>query len=182
MTEDSEFLFDCTDHALRFAFQYSSQQSPSSPMLRAMVGPTGTGKGLSGLDGAGQAGMILDVVNRMSREERDVITARFGQVTHECPCCHQQTSTQDWRSAVSNLSMCDELHDLARDVRIAIVQKVLCRRAVEVAGLGSQYGMNERTLRNRIKKFRDRIFKVERRALCQLDSFFAATGLIPPQV
>lgn len=171
-------LFRCTHDALVFAFNYQGQQSPGSAMLKAMVGPTGTGKGLSGVDGAAQAGFILAAIERLGRESRDVITARFGNLQHECPCCGQPTAGENWRFAINNLSLCPEVRDLPRPVRLAVVQRAMNLRKCEVGELARGHGMNERTLYQKIKTLREKLFKIERKALLQLDSFFIATGVI----
>ena len=174
-----EALFRCTHDALVFAFNYQGQQSPGSAMLKAMVGPTGTGKGLSGVDGAAQAGFIMAVVERLPRESRNIITARFGNVQHDCPCCGQPTAGENWRLAVNNLSLCDELRDLPRNARLAAIQRAMNLRHCDVSTLSKDFGLSERTLRHKIKQVKERLFKIERKTLIQLDSLFAAVGLRP---
>lgn len=172
-----EALFRCTHDALVFAFNYQGQQGPRSTMF---VPPTGTGKGLSGVDGAAQAGFILAAVQRLSREERNVITARFGNVQHDCPCCGQPTAGDDWRQAVTSLSLCDELKDLPRNARLAVIQGALKLRHWNIPTLSRDFGISERTLRHKTKEVREKLFKCERKALIQLDSLFSAVGLISP--
>lgn len=174
-----EALFANTHQALVYAFNYQNQQSPASPMGRAMTGPTGSGKGLSGVDGAAQAGFILAAVERLPRESRNVITARFGNVLHECKCCGQPTAGDNWRAAINTLSLCDDLRDLPRPVRLAAVQKALNLRKCEVSEVADSYEISDRTLRHKIKQVREKLFKLERKTLIQLDGFFSATGLIP---
>ena len=80
-----EPLFNSTHVALTFAFEYAGQQSPRTPMTSLMrTENIGSGKGLSGLDGAAQAGFILAEVCRLSDDQHNIIVARYGRVTHEC--------------------------------------------------------------------------------------------------
>lgn len=84
----SEAVFKSAHEALVFAFNYAGQQSPRTPMTRMMQGGAlGSGRGLVGIDGAAQAGMVLAAVERLPKEQAQVITVRYGDVRHECPCC-----------------------------------------------------------------------------------------------
>lgn len=71
-------LFDSTWAALAFAFRYSTQQYQPTPMARLMRGSIGSGKGLAGLEGAGQAGIIRAEVEKLPTFERCAVVARFA--------------------------------------------------------------------------------------------------------
>lgn len=71
-------LFDGVHQALTFAFRYSGQQYSPSLIAQMMKGPMKSGKGLSGLDGAAQAGLIRAMIDRLPEAERNVIVARFS--------------------------------------------------------------------------------------------------------
>lgn len=79
-----DYLFDGAHQALTFAYRYSGQQYSPSLMLIAMRGATGSGKGLSGLDGAAQAGLVRAVVGKLDVYERNMIAARFAANEREC--------------------------------------------------------------------------------------------------
>lgn len=69
MTESSTILFRTPQAALVFAFNYSMQQQ-GRPLADRMASPAArTGKGLSGVDGAGQAGMIRRLLGGYSENE-----------------------------------------------------------------------------------------------------------------
>lgn len=74
---NEECLFESLHGALTFAYRYSGQQYSPSIMAMLMRGPMRTGKGLSRLDGAGQAGMIRGLMNNLDPYERHMIEARF---------------------------------------------------------------------------------------------------------
>ncbi len=74
----SEPLFDGAYPALLFAFRYSGQQYSLSVVGKMMGGRGGSGKGLTGLDGAAQAGIIRAEVGQLDPWERDVLIARFS--------------------------------------------------------------------------------------------------------
>lgn len=70
-------LFESAHDALRFAFLFSGQQYPMTIMGKMMRGIIGSGRGLSGLDGAAQAGMILGMLSELSPVHQAAITARY---------------------------------------------------------------------------------------------------------
>lgn len=94
-------LFNSAHAALTFAFQYSGQQYDLSPMGRAMRGPTGSGLGLVGMDGAGQAGIIRAMVRRLGRLQEAIIVARFAPRTVPCCGCGSPKPSPEWCDAIN---------------------------------------------------------------------------------
>ena len=180
MTETTERLFRSAHEALTFAFRFAHDQSPRTPMTRLMQGGSlGSGKGLIGLDGAGQAGMILAALAHITPEERAVVMTRYGDLRSPCQCCGQYAPTRDWRDSVDMLSHAPELHDLPREVRHAVVEKVICRRKdLRVASMAGGYELAERTVRERMRRFKERIGRVENRAVAWLDEHLTGRGVI----
>jgi hypothetical protein len=167
----TESLFSSAHEALVFAFRYAHDQSPRTPMTSLMQGgPIGSGKGLTGVDGAAQAGMILAALPRvLTAEQRNVVTVRYGDVRHDCPCCRQPAPTSDWAAALDALSHCEELGDLPRAIRHAAVERIVCRRnRHSMAHWANAYDMSERTLRERSAKAKLRLAKVEAAALAEV--------------
>lgn len=84
-----EPLFESAHQALLFAYTFSANQYAKAGAAERMIGmqakerygrellPRLPSKGLAGLDGAAQAGMILAEVTRMRPLDRSLITARF---------------------------------------------------------------------------------------------------------
>lgn len=73
-----DFLFESLHGALTFAYRYSGQQYSPSIMAQLMRGPMRSGKGLSGLDGAAQAGLIRGLMQNLDPHERHMIEARYA--------------------------------------------------------------------------------------------------------
>ena len=75
-------------------------------MFRTVLQSRG-GKGLGGLDGAAQAGMIKQEVAQLDRLEQAFIVARFAPVCVLCdcgaPCCSGTRSNEEWKHAVYNV-------------------------------------------------------------------------------
>lgn len=106
---ETEILFTSADSALRFAFSYSTQQYSPTPMARAMRGGNvGTGKGLAGVDGAGQAGMLRSELRDFSVLHQAVLIAQFAPAVLPCdctaPCCSGTKPNREWGEAVSFLT------------------------------------------------------------------------------
>ncbi|MGT2505689.1 DNA-binding protein [Cupriavidus basilensis] len=102
MTE--ERLFDSSHAALVFAFNFSGQQYQASAMNKAMTPQIGSGKGLVGVDGAAQAGMIRRELGTLPELHRMVLTARLAprDVPCECtrPCCSGRLPNGEWTDAI----------------------------------------------------------------------------------
>ncbi len=68
-------LFKSTHDALRFAYRFNGDNTVSARFGDA---PSGNGKGLGGLDGAAQAGMIQSEVRRLGETIEAVAVAQFA--------------------------------------------------------------------------------------------------------
>lgn len=80
--QQDDYLFDGVHQALTFAYRYSGQQYSPSVLAQFMARGGGAGKGLSGLDGAAQAGLIRALIERLPMQERNMIAAKFA--ANEC--------------------------------------------------------------------------------------------------
>jgi hypothetical protein len=177
----ADALFKSAHEAMVFAFQYAGQQSPRTPMssLLRRGEVIGTGKGLVGVDGAGQAGMVLAALDHLTKEQRAVIVARYGDVRSACPCCGQPTPSSQWKEAVDTLvEGSEELRGLPRAIQRAAVEKVVCRRKIRLASFAVEYGLSERTLRHKNADLKQRLGKVENQALAWLEDHFGGRGLL----
>ena len=104
-----EALFRSAHAALVFALQYSRQQYDRPMMNRVAAGPSlHEGKGLAGIDGAGQAGMIRAELERLPRLQQAVLIAAVAekQVACECraSCCVGWKPNPEWADAISDLT------------------------------------------------------------------------------
>ena len=181
MSETSP-LFGSAHAALIFAYHYDSQ-SPDTPLrrlVRTPGGEKGRGHGLRGVDAAAQAGIILDVVDRLPPEQRRVLRVRYGDVRSQCAHCGSLAPSQAWLDAVEELSHCVELEGLPREVRHAAVERALRTRKWDAARLSKVYGLTERTLRHQVQKLRERFAHVEKLALGALEEGFRRQpGMVP---
>jgi hypothetical protein len=103
-----EALFSSAHAALVFAFNFSGQSYDRPMMNRMATASTGSGKGLVGLDGAGQAGMIRAEVKSMGKLAEAILIARIAPRTTPCSCrascCSGHKPNKEWTDAISFLS------------------------------------------------------------------------------
>lgn len=99
-----EPLFGSTHAALVFAFNFSHQAYDRPVMNRMADGPKRSGKGLVGLDGAGQAGMIRAEVATLKPEEQHLLITKFSPRTEQCecraPCCAGRRPAIEWLESI----------------------------------------------------------------------------------
>lgn len=103
-----EPVFASAHGALTFAYNFAPEQYAPSTLGRLMGGIIGTGKGLVGMDGAGQAGMILREVEALGPMTSHFLAARFSPHSIPCacraPCCAGQRHALAWDHAVDFIS------------------------------------------------------------------------------
>ncbi len=99
-------LFDNAHEALTFAYRFTGQHYAHSRL--DTTPPDATGKGLGGLDGAGQAGMIQSAIKRLGRITEAIIIARYALPWSPCTCglhgCTGRKVNRQWCSAIMELS------------------------------------------------------------------------------
>lgn len=104
MTETTETLFSTPQDALVFAFNYSMQQQGRTLVDRLAAPTARTGKGLSGNDGAAQAGIVRRELEELPPLQRAVLTARFAPRSSPCscggPCCSGHRPNREWTDAI----------------------------------------------------------------------------------
>lgn len=150
----TEPIFEDAVHALRYAYSFNSQQYGKSLMAR-MYGPPGAGRGLSGIDGAGQAGFVLAEIEKISLVQQAVLFVRYSPPDYPCSCradcCSRRKPNKAWQAVIDWLV---EYHVAAlmtgcvRNVRLhrQLVRNALTREKSEYAALGKQYGVHAQTV------------------------------------
>lgn len=105
-------LFKSTYDALTFAYNFNGT-NVTSAKLGDVPPPAGNGKGLGGLDGAGEAGNIKRCVESQAPWIVNIIVARFMPSKMPCSCgrlcCSGWTKNLDWRKSVRELSQDDSI-------------------------------------------------------------------------
>ncbi len=105
-------------------------------MARMMGGSAGKGRGLAGLDGAAQVGLIKQLLESLLPVYRYTLIARFSQITEKCPCkrscCRGWRETDDWGTSVTWLA--DHVHEIGLTGKVGFMD---FRRAVVAHYFGS---------------------------------------------
>ncbi|MDN7419534.1 DNA-binding protein [Burkholderia dolosa] len=128
----NEIEFKSAFDAVRFALAYSTQQYGETMMAKRLRGESaGSGMGLVGLDGAGQAGMIRMKVWDLPELHRAVIIARAAPRDLPCSCgkacCSGSQPNPEWKAAVSWLTQASAAYCSGYShyrVRRAIIERV----------------------------------------------------------
>ena len=152
--EKPEALFRSAHAALVYALNYSMQQYDRPLMNKAMSGkPEGEGKGLSGVDGAGQAGMIRAELARLPPLFRAVLIASTAQSEIPCECmaacCVGWKFNPEWQDAMSEVTTAAAAGALSGCVsngrlRSALIQRLLGAKAT-LADLAARHDVDEKT-------------------------------------
>ncbi len=152
--EKPEALFESAHAALVFALNYSMQQYDRPLMNKAMSGRTqGDGRGLSGVDGAGQAGMIRAELARLPPLYRAVLIVSAAPSDFPCECkaacCIGRKVNPEWQAAMSEVTTAAAAGALSGCVsngrlRSALIQRLFGARAT-LADLAERHGVDEKT-------------------------------------
>lgn len=153
-------LFASAHAALTFALNYSMQQYDRPIMNKIASGELaagialGGGKGLSGLDGAGQAGMIRAELARLSPVDQAVLVVHAAPLQIPCgcgiACCSGWKVNPEWQDAMSVLTSAAASGALSGCVsngrlRSALIQRLFGAK-VTLAELADRYDVDEKTV------------------------------------
>ena len=153
MIDSPQMLFRTPQDAYIFAFNYSMQQQ-GRPLADRMASPAvRTGKGLSGNDGAGQAGMVRRELAVMEEVQLAVLIARFAPRAMPCacrnPCCSGFKPNPEWEDAIRVLEQC-ALQQLAGHLSKYRLRRRLVEKGVgmkiEIKSLAKECGVSEKTV------------------------------------
>lgn len=104
---DDDPLFRSVQGALKFALNYQHGTLKKSGLAK-LVSTTPGGRGLGGLDGAAQAGLIRAQLERLASMRRHLLTAKYGTMSLPCACrascCRGWRESPDWAEAVNQLT------------------------------------------------------------------------------
>lgn len=150
---EPEPLFSSAHAALMFAYNHHNEIY-DRPLLARLAQRTSPGKskGLGGVDGAAQAGIILASVQKLPRLYQAIIVARFSPRTDRCKCCQGSVDRHEWMAAIREISdaaASDALsaHPTARVLRDAIVARYF-GKDVLLADAANRAGVSVSTATN----------------------------------
>lgn len=166
-----EPLFRSAHEALTFALNYSMQQYDRPLMNRAMSAKPsggGEGKGLSGLDGAGQAGMIRAELAKLVPLHQAVLVASIAPARLPCECrvscCSGWKVNPEWQDAMSQLSVAAAAGALSGclsngRLRSALIQRHFGAKA-SLFELAEKFDVSQRTAAEHSSRIKRWLFGV----------------------
>ncbi|WP_146230015.1 hypothetical protein [Paraburkholderia tropica] len=186
MNARHEGIFRSAEEAITFACNYSSQQYAMSPMAKLLQGPArGSGRGLTGLDGAGQSGMVFRELETLDYWQMLVLVAGKAIRSESCnclsPCCRGWRMTELFRESVSQLA--DQVAREARDVlpvkafRVAVLRKHFGDK-IHVLDEAEKLGIDEHPANRHATTIRKWIRELEKKGLTALSERLDAVGML----
>lgn len=157
---------------------------------------TGTGMGLVGLDGAGQAGMIRRQMGALSELHLTVLIARAAPRYLPCkcgrPCCSKRQPNEEWHAAIAWLTDASAAYTSGFShyrVRRAIIEKLFGVK-VDLADIAKKCDAHRNTVgahHTSVRRWLDGDRKtgetgVEQIAWAMMERRFAELGLLETDV
>jgi hypothetical protein len=181
-----EPVFSSAHAALKFATNFSHGTLKKNFMAK-LLGGGATGRGLAGLDGAAQAGMILARLWQLDRDGAQTLIARFTvpSVPCECrsPCCGGDRENKAWAEAINHLTQRVLELGLTGTVSHYRLRRALVKRyfgirpsLVEIA---KACGVNRDTASDYNRKVDEYLKRIDAAAFAQLELRLRSAGVIP---
>lgn len=150
-------LFENTEQALVFAYNYTGQNCIIARLSPEPL-PT-TGKGLGGLNGAAQAGMIRREVSSAGKLIESLITAKYAPMWLPCncghACCSGKIENREWSEAIPYivLDVCkNALRGADRGAVVWCVKAYYSGSILPVRHIASMASVSEKTVTRHFPK------------------------------
>ncbi len=173
----AEPVFESVHQALLFAYTFTACQHAQTAVAERQIMLMGReryervrhiGRGLKGLDGSAQAGMIKRHVLMLPPSQRAVIEARFAVLD-------EKTRRLAMQSLV--LFMRKTGHPIELRFISCLVQQQFGAK-LDVRALAAELRIVEKTAYRRAKQIRERLDLLDERAFAQLDERLTVAGVV----
>jgi hypothetical protein len=180
----SEPIFKNAVSALVFALNYSSLSYQRPLMNRLASAPSTEGKGLGGLDGAAQAGMVRAELASIGLAGEAILIAEIAPKTRPCsckaPCCSGEITNPEWAAAIGVLS------NIAKELKICPaymnVRHNLLRRffgvSLEITEIARMCGVSRETVSIHNAKLVSAFKLLKKKAWADFDHRLLQVGMI----
>lgn len=165
-----------------FAFQYAEQQSARAPSIDPT--PKGSGKGLVGLDGAGEAAMILRKVGSLGKVFEAALRARYGEKITCCANCSSSVTTADFKGACHLLTT-EVAMQAAPNAHERLVLALVMRhflpkeRKASLEAIGEMHSHSVHQVKRLNPKISEALKRVEARAQAAISDKLIDDKLLP---
>lgn len=184
-----EPVFQSAHNALMFAFNFAHGSLKKSTLAQ-LLPPGKPGRGLSGLDGAAQAGMIKAEVYAIGGAHRHVLAARFAPSNSPCPCkapcCSGFTENREWADATQALAEYILVEGLTGNISHIRIRRALVARyfgvRASLVDIALACGVNRDTVSANNMRVVERFKKLEHHALQEIDERLVRAGIVPPPI
>lgn len=179
--------FLSTHAALKFAFSFNGGLPPT-PHARLMGGKSNLA-GLTGFDGAAQAGMVLAELHECGAGVEHIITARYAPRKTRCDCqagcCSGYRDTPAWSLAIAWLTQQAMSHLSGRvsnfRLRQAIVRRYFGERETMTA-IGNYALAHRDTVSDQNTILCAWLRTAEAAAVVRIDERFKERGIVPSRI
>lgn len=188
-------LFD-RDHggfhgALKFAFNFQHGNLKLGT-LGSLVGGSRVGRGLTGLDGSGQAGLLrVELGKLLERVEKGslhfhILIARFALPSVKCECgrlcCQGYRENPEWAIAIDDIAEYVLAAGATGTISHFRLRRALVARhfgiRVAFVDVAKQCGVNRDTASEHYRKVTDLLKKEERLARYEAEDLLKKAGLV----
>lgn len=179
-------IFTSVHGALMFAFNFTHGSLKKNALAQAQGGG-GSGRGLGGLDGAAQAGMILAEIFTMLELRRRVLEAKFSPQSQPCSCksacCKGARDTAAWREAIDWLTEYVLREGLTGTIshhrlRRALVVRKFADKPQSFITIADACGVHRVTASQYNKAVVEHLRVVERAAMNEIEGRLKTNGVI----
>lgn len=182
----AEPIFRSVHGALKFALNYTHGSLKQSSLAQMMCDRGGGGRGLGGLDGAAQAGMIRAELERLAPLRKQLLTARHVSPTEPCscraPCCRGWRENSEWKQAVDYLTEYVLVAGLSGMVSHFRLRRLLvCRyfgAGQTFTSIAATCGVDRDTASGYNKRIFEAFRDEERKALYEIEGQLKHAGII----
>lgn len=185
VTYEAEPVFRSAHAALVFALNFSHGTLKKSALAQASGGG-GSGRGLGGLDGAAQSGMILAELQQLSALRRSVLIAKYASPSAPCACrsscCRGWRENPQWSEAINYLTEYVLVAGLTGTVshfrlRRSLVSRYFGQGATFLT-IASSCGVDRHTASGYNKRIVERFRDEQRHALYEIEGLLKQAGIV----
>lgn len=186
--DEIEPLFRSVQDACIFALNFNLEQF-ARPTINAMSSPaTGQGRGLGGMDGAAQAGMIREIIKRLGDLDERIVIARVAPKWKRCECgsacCSGRQPNKEWIEAIDWITRESVRRGMLAGcishyrMRRGLIEKYFGVGGINLGKLAENCGMHRNTAGEQNTRMRKHLEDAERRAFEKLHALMVGAALV----
>lgn len=184
----TEPIFTSAHAALKFALNFT-HGTLKNGVLAGLQGGGGDGRGLGGLDGAAQSGMILAELSCLETVRRRAIEARLSPQTSPCacrsPCCRGSREHRPWAEAIDWLTQYVLVEGLTGTIshhrlRRSLVVRHFVGPKESFLEIANTCGVHRTTASEYYKAVVERLRAEERAGNYEIEDRLKKAGIVPP--